>query len=176
LTPRERREAVAYLDDHGFGDDNRDLSNYELADLFDVSEKIIREDKKRILAEYTSVISPAEALSYVGQYLRSHDGLIVRAKHGLAKSKPGTQAHQHYLRLISDLEAKRIQILQEIGAVPKELGRLNVTEERWVATVSNDGIVTCQPASQAEDVKSLPPHEPEEVFDIQFTEVPSEES
>lgn len=140
LTAAERRLVLAHLEELGTSQ-----SNYQLAALFGVDEKVIRKDRKELLQEYTKTISPEHALSFVASYLKSHDDLIRKTKFGLEKCLPGTLGHQNYLRLLSDLESKRMKLLQEIGAVPKELGHLNVSEERWVAVVSTDGVTSVRP-------------------------------
>lgn len=139
LTAAERRLVLAYLEEEG-----QVLSNYQLADVFQVDEKVIRKDRKELLREYTATITPEYALGFVASYLKSHDDLIRKTKIGLEKCQPGTLGHQNYVRLLSDLETKRMKLLQEIGAVPKELGHLNVSEERWVAVVSEEGVTSVQ--------------------------------
>lgn len=141
LTSAERRVVLAYLEE--VGDDVHGYStNYKLADLFEVDEKVIRSDKKRLLQEYAQHITPEHAMGFVAAYLRAHDELLRRTRQGLSKAVPGSLGHQNYLRLLSDLETKRMKMLQDIGAVPKELGHMQISEERWVATVSDDGVTS----------------------------------
>ena len=142
LIARERRQVIEYIDEAGYKDSagqDAELTNYELADLFGVDEKIIRMDKRKIMREYTGLITPQESMVFVGSFLKAHDDLIRRAVKGLSASPLGTLAHQNYLKIISDLLKRRITILQEIGAIPKELGNLNVTHEEWQAYVTDDG-------------------------------------
>lgn len=165
LTPKERRVVIEYLESNGWKSPAtaKDYdSNYRLADLFFVSEATIRVDKKSILKAYTKDITPAQALTFVGEYMRSHDHLIRRAERGLNATVAGSLGEQNYLRLISDLRAKWMKLLQEIGAVPKELGRLNVTEEHWVAEVSDDGITSLHLAGSDEQTKAAPASEGDE--------------
>lgn len=135
LTPKERRSVIAYLDET-----DQHASNYELARLFQCDEKAIRRDKERLLRRYASHINPKAAIVYVAKYTKEHDALIRSAKEGLRKQTAGTAAHQQYLRLVSDLEERRIAKLQSIGIVPKELGAQTVSEESWVAEFTDDGV------------------------------------
>jgi hypothetical protein len=141
LTIGERRTVIAYLEDTG-EDHVSYSSNYKLAELFGVDEKVIRDDKKKLLQEYAQHITPEYAMGFVAAYLRAHDDLLRRTRHGLSKAVPGSLGHQNYLRLLSDLETKRMKLLQEIGAVPRELGHMQISEERWIATVSEDGVTS----------------------------------
>ena len=141
LTPRERRTVIKFVDDAGVKDANGkpvEYTNYELAALLNVDEKTIRIDKRKILKEYTSIITPEDALTFVGEFIKGHDDLMRRAFAGLRQSPDGTLAHQNYLKIISDLHKRRVAMLQEIGAIPKELGNLNVNQELWEAYVLDD--------------------------------------
>lgn len=146
LTATERREVLRYLEDKGDG-----RSNYQLAVLFKVDEAVIRKDKKRIIETIASSITPEYAMTFVAEYVKSQRDLIRQAKVGLEKCTPGGQMHALYTRLISDLEGKVMAMYQGIGAVPKQLGTLNVNEEKWVAVVA-DGVTTV-----TADTPSTPP-------------------
>jgi hypothetical protein len=155
LTPVERRKVIRFLDEGG--DERKEYSNRELAKLFSVDEAVIRKDKKKILALYTRAITPDHAMLYVGDYLKAHDDLIRKAEDGLRKANPGTMAHQTYLKILSDLKERQKKMLQEIGALPKHLGQLNVTEEHWVATVNHEGVTEVHEAPPAENApRALP--------------------
>lgn len=143
LTPRERRSVIRYVEEHGVKDAatgvSKPLSNYQLADLFSVDEKIIRIDKRKLLKDYTKLITPEDAMVYVGTFMQGHDDLLRRAIKALDDMPHGTLAHAKYLQITSDLHKRRVQMLQEIGALPKELGNLNVNEELWEAVIQDDG-------------------------------------
>lgn len=141
LTPRERRSLISFIDEAGVKDASGhpvEYTNYELAALLDVDEKTIRLDKRRILKEYASIITPEDAMSFVAEFVKGHDDLLRRAYAGLRQSPEGTLAHQNYLKILSDLSKRRVTMLQEIGAIPKELGNLNVNQELWEAYVLDD--------------------------------------
>jgi hypothetical protein len=139
LTPRERRAVIAHLESEG-----EFINNYELAGIFGVDEKAIRRDRKRVLTDYANAINPDVAMEFVAKYLKDHDLLIANARRGMAQAAPGGITHIKYLALLSDLSSSRIKLLQDIGVVQKELGHLNVSEEVWEATVSDEGITGVQ--------------------------------
>jgi hypothetical protein len=140
VKPDERRRVIRLLEESwstaGYP---QEPSNYELADLFDVDESIIRRDKRKIEKEYTSVITPDDAMSFVGWYCKGIDALIRDARAGMLASPLGSLGHQNYIKILADLRKRKIEMLQEIGAIPKELGTLNTTEETWEAYVLPDG-------------------------------------
>lgn len=142
LTTEERRSVLAYISEYGFKENGkyRDLSNYELADLFQVTEAAIRKDKKKILREHSGELTPEDSMQFVQGFLFEHNALIRKAKEGLNKSPEGSLTHIRYLQVLSDLESRKIKLLQESGLLPKELGHLSVTEEEWHAYVLEDGV------------------------------------
>ena len=159
LTPQERREVITYLEEAGARDKSgvsKPLSNYQLAELFDVDVKVIRVDKKKILKEYTSAITPDEAMVFVGTFMQGHDDLLRRTVKALNEIPHGTLTHAKYLQLASDLHKRRVQMLQEIGALPKELGNLNVNEELWEAYISDDGQGNATSGVRRVPVNALP--------------------
>lgn len=120
------------------------MSNYQLAELFQCDEKIIRIDKKKLLKALASSITPENAMGFVARYIQEHDDLIAKAKKGLDKTTAGGSSHRAYLALLSELALKRLKALQEIGVVRKELGNLNVSKEVWQASVDEDGITSVE--------------------------------
>ena len=149
LTARERRVVLTHLVEHGYKKVHRaHRSNYQLADLFGVSEAMIRQDKKRILREAGNALQPDQAMAIVTSSAKALDRLIRAAEEGLDETDPGTLAHRDYLRVIADLEQRRLKLAQDIGLVEHNLGQLQVTEEHWVARTSESGITTVTPADE----------------------------
>ena len=143
LTSKERRTVLAFLMDQKIDPVAKTFrSNYQLADLFGVSESMIRNDKKRILRDYSSNITPDQAMAFVTDALRAQDRLIRRAEAALMECESGGLAEREYIELLDKLEARKLKVAQDIGIVAKELGRLQVVEENWEATVSEDGITS----------------------------------
>lgn len=140
LSQRERRQVITYLDEAG-----ETPTNSELAKVFQVDEKVIRRDRSRLLRQYGSQISPTHAIMFVAKYVRNQEQLLKSAKLALSKATQGTLAHQNYLKLCSDLEERILTKLQSIGVVPKELGHMTVTEEKWVAEFADNGVASVRP-------------------------------
>lgn len=137
LSAPERRRVIAYLDEI-----QEHYSNYQLAAVFGCDEKLIRLDRKRLMRAYANAITPENAMGFVADYIKTHDELIARSRKALDGLTEGGQSHRAYIALISELTQKRLKALQDIGVVERELGHLNVSEEKWVATVSKEGITS----------------------------------
>ena len=135
LTPTERRSVISYLEETG-----TQASNWELAQLFQVDEKVIRRDRLRLLRQYASQINPKLAMQYVAKYARSHERYLSQAREALSKAQVGTLSHQNYLKLCSDLEQRLLGVMQDVGIVPKELGHMAISKEEWVAEFDDAGV------------------------------------
>ena len=150
LSATERRLVIAHMDEIG-----ELSSNLELAQMFGVDERQIRKDKARLVRAYAKRIAPDQAMNFIAAYTRNHDILIAQARKGLKAANPGTPAHQYYVKLISDLEERKVTKLQSIGVIPKELGRLAITEEKWIAVFSDEGTASVHPDDDSVEVKEL---------------------
>lgn len=151
LTPTERRRVLVYLDEIG----ETKLSNVELAKIFKVTERVIREDRDRLLRDLGATLTPEAQVYFVARQLRDLDQLIVTGKRGLQENERGTLAERFYLETLLKLYKERRETLEGVGVIRKELGTLNIAEEHWVATVDETGTVLGVHAA-AEDDKSSP--------------------
>lgn len=134
LTATERRRVLVYLDEIG----EKRVNNYQLAKWFQVSETVIRQDKKRMVERYVSTLAPDQAMQFVAAHYKDLEDLIGVTKNGLDQTESGTMGERFYVETLSKLYKERLSLLQEIGVVRKELGNLNVSEEKWVATVDTN--------------------------------------
>jgi hypothetical protein len=131
LSAIERRRVLIYLDDIGEKGNN----NYDLAKIFQVTEAVIRADKKRLINHYVMALTPDGAMQLVARHFADVEQLIAVAKRGLDANDIGSQNERFYVDTLSKLYKERFAGWQEVGVVRKELGHMNVTEETWVATV-----------------------------------------
>lgn len=155
LTAKERRFVLAYLMERKIDPEAKAYrSNYQLAALFGVNETTIRNDKAKIFREYSSQITPDRAIAFVTDALKAQDRLIRRAESALVDCQSGSLAEREYIELLDKLEARRFKIVQDIGIVAKELGRLQVAEETWEATVNEDGVTSVSQVAMTPDVVS----------------------
>lgn len=131
----ERRRVIVYLDETG---DNKQ-STQELAKIFKVSETCIREDRKKLMVTLTGQLTPEHALDFIGQHIADINMLIAIGKRGLKTQNAGDLGETRYIDSIGKLIKERRETLENIGVIRKELGNMNVTEEHWVATVTDTG-------------------------------------
>lgn len=152
LVSDDRRRVIAYIAEYGYKENGKykDLSNVEMAALFQVDEAVIRRDKKKVLKEQSGSLTPEESMEFVQDFLFEHNALIRRAKEGANHSPLGTLTHIRYIQTLSVLFQQKIKILQETGLLPKELGHMSVTDEQWRAYVLEDGVT---------GVEKVPPKE-----------------
>jgi hypothetical protein len=138
LKPKERQAVVTWLEGTGtmeqFGD-------YQLSQILQCKPTAIRRMVKKARQGFATAITAEDAMQYMVNYLRSNDTLIRECrKQVLDPAVVGTGLHPVYIRLLKELEAEKIEMLQSIGVIPKELGRMTAVEENWKATISTEGV------------------------------------
>lgn len=158
LTARERKLAIEALDSEG----RRPKPLNELVGLFGVSRTQITRDRLALHRKAGDSLSASDASQIVAEYLRDLDRQIENIQSLLdqtgddAAVVAGSLVHVNYEKLLADLRERRIAKLQEIGVVPKELGRLNVREEVWKAVVAEDsGIITTSSLEAGESAEHM---------------------
>jgi hypothetical protein len=135
LTASERRRVLVYLDEIG----EKGLNTFELAKIFQVSEKQVREDKRRVLSHYVGGLTPEFAMLFVAKHFKDTEDLISVTKRGLDENTAGGANERYYIDLLGKLYQSRWNALQDVGIVRKELANMNADEEKWVATVAPNG-------------------------------------
>ncbi len=149
--PKERREIVLYLERSGEIENHREDV---LAKQLGCSKNALKKDRQRAWQTLAKAISSEEAMTYMADYCRHIDNLIKEGYAGLKEAVKGGTGHPHYIRLIGELVESKVNKLQSVGVIPKELGRLTTLEEEWIAAASDEGVVSVK-----EKEKSAP--EPE---------------
>lgn len=156
LTATERRRVLVYLDEVGEQNaSNKPYSNVELAKLFKVGEKVIRDDKTRLLREIGKALTPEAQIMVVAAHMRDIDNLISRGQRGLAANESGTLGERFYLETLLKLLKEKRETYENVGVIRKELGTINVAEEHWVAEARVDtGTLTVRQATDAEHAEA----------------------
>jgi hypothetical protein len=138
LKPKERVAVVTWLEGSGRLEE---IGEYQLARILQCKPASVRNYIKKARLVFASAISAEDAMAYMVSYLRSTDALIKECKAQLKNTNlHGTGLHLGYMRLLKEVEAEKIEKLQSIGVIPKELGRLTAIKEEWKATVSDEGV------------------------------------
>lgn len=129
LTAKERRRVIVYLKEIG----ETKLSNVELAKVFQVDEKVIAADKRRILSDLATSLTPEAQMLIVARHMDDLEELIATGRRGLHANDSGTLNERFYLETLMKLYKERRETYENVGIIRKELGTLNVAEEHWVA-------------------------------------------
>lgn len=148
LKPSERLQVVVHLEKEG---EIKKYTERDLAKLLGCSIANLRKYRQQTREMMAAAISADEAMNYMADFVRAYDILLKRAEEGLNAAKPNTGLHQGYLRIIAELWDNKINKLQSVGVIPKELGRLTSLKEEWIAEASPEGIISVRPHESSED-------------------------
>lgn len=150
LKPKERMAVITWLEGAGRIDE---IGDHQLAQILKCTPASVRNYIKKARKGFAAAISAEDAMAYMVSYLRSVDTLIKEAKKQLSDAKlVGTGLHLGYMRLLKEVEAEKIEKLQSIGVIPKELGRLTSVKEEWKATVSDEGVTSVHSVNEDESI------------------------
>jgi hypothetical protein len=139
LKPKERHYIMVWLEKSG------EIESWQedaLAKALGCRVVKLRDLRRQAQNAIANLISPAEAMGYMTEYLRHSDLLIAQAIHGVKNAPANTQLHQGYMRLLMEASSEKVTKLQSIGVIPKELGRLTTVSEEWTAVISPEGVVS----------------------------------
>lgn len=143
LKATERRHVIEY-----FSATHPDKSNREMAELFQVSERVIRLDKelyreqkalflKKDLQKDLALVIADIAMDFERQVLD-----IEKSK---AKAKLGSLPYLAHCKSVLEMRLNMVKAFQDIGYLPKNLGNMTVEKFEYKATVSKDGAVNTRP-------------------------------
>lgn len=159
LDSKERRHCLAFL-----MATSQMESTEQLATLFQVSDRLIRADKKYIREEKARTIKDddiALVIADIAMTLERQMRDLERSKH---HCKPGTVAYLRHCTAIHEVQLKTVSALQDLGYYPKNLGLMTVEKWDYKATVSRDGTIQTRPTDFALD-------ESRNILDAEYEEV-----
>ncbi len=149
LKPRERLQVMVWLERSG---QIEKYSEHDIARIFKCKVGAVKQYHRKARQELASAITTEEAMNYMADFVRSLNFIIKEAKTALGdEHMRGTGIGQAYLRILMDAESEKIDKLQSVGVIPKELGRLTSVKEEWVAEVAPEGQISCRPADANDD-------------------------
>jgi hypothetical protein len=157
LTAKDRRHCVGYL----MGT-RPEMTNVEAAEIFQVSEGLIRQDKKRIRHERAKLIKEDDIGLVIADIAMECDNQIRDLEASKRKCKMGQRAFVEHCKAIVDTRLKSVKALQELGFYPKSLGNLTVERFEYKAVVGRDGSVD----TRAADIR----FDGSEIIDADFEE------
>ncbi len=132
----ERRHCVSYLMATA-----PDESNVSLAHLFQVSEKMIRNDKLFVREERAKLVKEDDIALVIADIAMSFDRQIRDLETGkrvcgAQKNGKGTRTYLEFCKNIFKLELDKVAALQNLGYYPKNLGNMSITKYEYTSSVS----------------------------------------
>jgi hypothetical protein len=138
LSDDRRRKCVRFLSTVDI------YTNEELSSLFNVTVDVIANDMSLIIHERNEVIGSISPVDFIAEYLENQKYAINKMKgeieFGTLNSADKIKALEKY----SIALARLLESMQSLGALPKELGHLSVVEEKWVANITEGGLVNIE--------------------------------
>lgn len=164
LNSVDRRHALAYLTET-----RPELSNRDMAAMFQVSERVIRMDKalyrerkakhlKEDLSKDLGLVIADIAMDFEQQVLD-----IEKSK---AKAKLGSRSYLDHCKAVLEMRLSTVKAFQDIGYLPKNLGNMTVEKFEYKATVSKDGAVNTRPVDMFDSDKNA-----SDTLDAEFTDI-----
>jgi hypothetical protein len=164
VTTAERRHAVAYI----MGVMGT-LSNREIAELFGITERVIRTDKKFLREERAAVIKEDDVGLVIADIVMTYDAQIRDIEKCKKASKVGSQIYLSCCKSIFEMQTRKVDALQALGYYPKNLGNMTVERFEYKGIVSEDGSVNTRPMTLF-DAAPMPGRDLE-ALDAEFTDV-----
>jgi len=114
-----------------------DETNQSIADLCQVSERMIRKDKDAIRREKAQLIREDDIANVIADIAMNFDRQIkdLEASKKSKECKPGTRTYLEHCKTIFTLELNKVAALQNLGYYPKSLGTLTTQKFEFTASV-----------------------------------------
>lgn len=171
LDAEQRRRCVAYL-----SSTEPSISNVEMADIFKVSEKTIREDKQKIREEVADEIETDDIRLVIADLKIHFSQHRTELEKGKRASHPGTKLHLDYVRALLDLDLKVMDAYQRLGLLPSNIGAMVVNEYNFAAIVAKGDKVDTKRIEEFDEEtqqkirdrrRRIPAAAPQSVIDIE---------
>lgn len=140
LSPKERRHVIAFL-----MATNAEATNVELGQMFGVTERQIRLDKKSIREERSKLIREEDVGLVIADILMDYDRNIRDIERSKRHSKVGTPNFRQHCESAMKMRLDTVRALQDLGWLPKNLGNMTVAKFSYKAVVEKDGTVVSRP-------------------------------
>jgi hypothetical protein len=168
LSAKERRQCVVYLKTT-----NPDVTNVSMAELFQVTERTIRQDLQAFRREKARFIKEDDVGLIIADIALDYERQIRDIERGKAKATVGSKTFLDYCTAAMELRLKCVKALQDLGYYPKNLGNMTIKKFDFKAIVNKmDGSVTTVRAEKLSDQEDVIDAE----FDVKELTDGSEES
>lgn len=136
ISTSRRRHAVAYL-----LATQPELTNMQVAELFNVSDRTIREDKQWARKQAAELVTQEDVALVIADVRMKYEWFCQQLAASTKKATLGTANYANHLKLGMEMQLKVVDSLQSLGWLPKNLGELTKKSFSYVATVTKDGTV-----------------------------------
>lgn len=155
LGSRDRRHVIAYL-----MATRPETTNAAMAELFKVSERMIRMDRKTIKTKKAQDIKEEDIGLVIADIALCFEKQVRDMEASKYKCKLGTNSYLNHCRAIFNTQLMKVKALQELGYYPRNLGTLAIDKYEYRAIVMKDGSVNTLPVNMVIDAEVLNDDEP----------------
>jgi DeoR/GlpR family transcriptional regulator of sugar metabolism len=155
LTTKERRQCVVYLKTT-----NVEITNTELAEMFQVTERTIRQDLQDFRKQKARFIKEDDVGLIIADIALDYERQIKDIERSKAKAKIGSLVYLQHCTNAMDLRLKCVKALQDLGYYPKNLGNMTIKKFDFKALVNQlDGSVSVVKREDIQDAELIEPME-----------------
>jgi len=158
LTTADRRYCISYLTAT-----RPELSNIAMGDIFGVTEAAIRLDLKKIREDKAKLIREDDIGLVIADIALTFERQVQDIERSKNKSQIGSRTYLEHCRAIARMQVERVQLLQELGFYPKNLGNMTVNKFEYRAVVTKDGSVDTRRVDMG-DVIEVAVEEPKQLM------------
>lgn len=134
LGVRDRRLCVAYL-----MCTRPEVTNQAMADLFKVSERMIRVDHEVLRRDKADSVKNEDIGLVIADIAICFDKQVRDMEASKAKCKLGTPSYLAHCKTIFQTQLHKVEALQTLGYYPKNLGNLSVSKYEYSSVLVQDG-------------------------------------
>jgi hypothetical protein len=131
-----------------------------MAEVFKVSERMIRLDKKYLREEKAKLIKEDDPGLVVADIVLSYENQVADIEKSKGKCKIGSRDYLEHCKAIFNMRREMVKALQELGYYPKNLGNMTVEKFVYKSIVNpKDNSVLTRPLNKDEviDVEFISP-------------------
>lgn len=168
LDTKDRRHVLGYL-----MATNPELAsdNEALSETFQISDRMIRLDKKIIREEKAKLIKDDDIGLVIADLVLAFEQQIRDIEKSKAKCKLGSRDHLEHSKAIFDINLKKVKALQDLGYYPKNLGNMVVEKFEYKSVVHKDGSVDTRRVDMFDQDGSLHVERDEDAIEAEFTDI-----
>jgi hypothetical protein len=136
LNTGDRRHCISYL-----MATQPDMTKVAMGDLFHVNEAMIRQDFKKIREEKAKLVKEDDIGLVIADIALTFERQVIDIERSKKKCELGSRAYMDHCRAIARMQVDRVELLQNLGYYPKNLGNMTIDKFEYKSVVTKDGSV-----------------------------------